>query len=132
MGKARWNIVWIQIAVYIVIITIFGILSNIFVQPAGTTALSGADPTLTPSTIAIVQRLYTFIALLSSYGQILLIPLSLFIGTGLLFMLAKAFGGVGKFLPQLYSSLLFLVPLGILFNVPGIPLLSATRSGFTA
>lgn len=117
MGKARWNIVWVQIVIYIVIVTIFGILSNIFVQPVGAAAFSGTDPTLTPSTIAIVQRLYTFIALLGSYGQILLIPLSLFIGTGLLFMLAKAFGGVGKFLPQLYSSLLFLVPLGILFNV---------------
>ena len=31
-------------------------------------------------------------------------------------MLAKAFGGEGRFLPQLYSTLLFLVPLGVFLN----------------
>jgi len=117
MGKARWNIVWVQIALYIVFITIIGLLSNILI-PARTDALSAANTaTLTPNTVAMLQRLLAFIGFLSTYGQILLIPLSLFVGTSLLFMLAKAFGGDGTFLPQLYSALLFLVPLGVLLNV---------------
>ncbi len=117
MGKASWGIVWVQIVFYIVLVTLFGILTNA-ILPARADALSGTDTsTLAPSTIAAIQRLVSFVSVLSVYGQILLIPLSLFVGTGLLFMLAKAFGGVGKFLPQLYSTLLFLVPLGILLNV---------------
>ena len=116
MGKARWNIVWVQIALYIVITTVLSILANISVS-SRTTALATAGSGLAPSTLVIVQQLYAFIILLTTYGQVLLIPLSLFVGTGLLFMLAKAFGGVGKFLPQLYCSLLFLVPLGLLLNV---------------
>ncbi len=116
MGKARWNIVWAQIALYIVLTTVLSILANISVS-SRTTALSTAGSGLTPSTLVIVQQLYAFVILLTTYGQVLLIPLSLFIGTGLLFMLAKAFGGVGKFLPQLYCSLLFIVPLGLLLNV---------------
>ena len=117
MGKARWNIVWVQIALYIVLVTILSSLLDVLV-PASTNALSTTDTTtLAPSTVAIIQRLASFISILSTYGQILLIPLSLFVGTGLLFMLAKAFGGDGKFLPQLYSTLLFLVPLSVLLNV---------------
>ena len=117
MGKARWNIVWVQVALYIVLVTILSFLLNVLV-PASTNALSTTDTTtLTPDTIAIIQRFASFINILSTYGQILLIPLSLFVGTGLLFMLAKAFGGDGKFLPQLYSTLLFLVPLSVFLNV---------------
>lgn len=133
MGKARWNIVWIQIVLYIALVTILSTLLNVLV-PANTNALSTADTTtLTPDTIAIIQRLASFISILSTYGQILLIPLSLFVGTSLLFMLAKAFGGNGKFLPQLYSTLLFLVPLSVLLNVLTLllSLLPGIGSGLT-
>jgi len=116
MGKARWNIVRVQIIIYVVVATVLNVLSNLSVS-SRTEALSTAGAGLAPSTIAIMQKVYTFAILLTTYGQVLLIPLSLFVGTGLLFMLAKAFGGEGRFLPQLYSTLLFLVPLGILFNV---------------
>ncbi len=117
MGKARWNIVWVQIAVYIVLTTIVGVLSNILVQ-SSTDALSTSNSsTLPASTVAMIQQLYSFISILNIYGQVILIPLSLFVGTGLLFLLAKAFGGNGRFLPQLYSTLLFLVPLSLFLNV---------------
>ena len=117
MGKARWNIVWVQIAFYILLTTLLDVLSNLLV-PASTNALSSTDTsTLPAATVAAIQQLFSFISVLSIYGQVLLIPLSLFVGTRLLFILAKAFGGVGKFLPQLYSSLLFLVPLSLLMNL---------------
>jgi len=117
MGKARWNIVWVQIALYIVFVTIVGLLSNVFPSSGADALSSPSTSTLPAATVAMMQRLLSFMSILSTYGQVLLIPLSLFVGTGLLFLLAKAFGGVGKFLPQLYTSLLFLVPLGVIFNV---------------
>ncbi|GAC1625892.1 MAG: hypothetical protein NVS4B11_22140 [Ktedonobacteraceae bacterium] len=115
MGKARWNIVWVQIGCYIVIITLLGFLSNLFVQSrAGTLSATG---TLTPDTLALAQKFLALLTFVSTYGQVFLIPLSLFVGTGILFLLAKAFGGDGKFLSQLYSTLLFVVPLGIIVNI---------------
>ncbi len=116
MGKARWNIVRVQIVFYVIFATLLSLLSNLLIQPGN--ALSTSDTsTLPAATVVAIQHLYSFIGALSTYGQVLLIPLSLFVGTGILFMLAKAFGGTGRFLPQLYSSLLFLVPLGLLLNV---------------
>ncbi|GAC1388474.1 MAG: hypothetical protein NVS4B12_25570 [Ktedonobacteraceae bacterium] len=116
MGKARWNVVWVQIAFYIVVVTLLGFLSNLIVQGRAETLSTTGSSTLTPETLAITQRLLTLLSFISTYGQIFLIPLSLFVGTGLLFLLAKAFGGKGRFLPQLYSTLLFIVPLGLIMN----------------
>jgi len=114
-GKAGWGIVWVQIVFYTVFMTALGFLSNLLVQPRSLAATDTSS--LTPATIAMLQKFLGFLTLSSTYGQVLLIPLSLFLGTGVLFLLAKAFGGVGKFLPQLYSTLLFIVPLGIIVNV---------------
>ncbi len=115
MGKAGWGIVWVQIVFYTVLMTALGFLSNLLLQPRSLAATDTSS--LTPATIAVLQKFLGFFTLSSTYGQVLLIPLSLFVGTGVLFLLAKAFGGVGKFLPQLYSTLLFIVPLGIIVNV---------------
>lgn len=115
MGKAGWGIVWIQIVIYTLILTILSILSNI-ILPAR--SLTNADTsTLTPETVAVLQKFQGTITLISMYGQIVFIPLLLFIGTGILFLLAKAFGGMGRFVQQLYCTLLFIVPLGILVNI---------------
>ncbi len=117
MGKASWNIVWVQIVFYTIIVTILGVLSS-FIVPANTSSLSTTNTsTLTPETLAIVQKLQVFLSYATTYGQILLIPLFVFTGTGILFLLAKAFGGRGKFLSQLYSTLLFIVPLGLIVNI---------------
>ena len=115
MGQAGWGIIWIQIVFYTIIIAVLSILSNILLP---TRALTAADTgTLTPATAAILQKFQGIITLVSVYGQVVFIPLVLFVGTGILFLLAKAFGGVGRFTQQLYCTLLFLVPLGIIVNV---------------
>ncbi len=115
VGKANWNIIWLQIVLYTVIVTIVGFLSNALF-PLTTNALTPGG-SITPDTIAIVQKSVGFLTFLTSYGEVFLIPFSLFTGTGILFLLSKAFGGGGSFLPQLYCTLLFLVPLGIIVNI---------------
>ncbi len=49
-----------------------------------------------------------------SFAYIIIIPIFFFIGMGIIYGLAKAFGGQGTFLQQCYATLLYEVPLGIL------------------
>jgi len=118
MGKASWNIVWAQIVLYTLIITTLSSLSNLLLPP-NTRALT-ASGTITPETIAITQKVFGFLTILTTYGELALIPVQLFLGTGILFLLAKTFGGGGKFLTQLYSTLLFVLPLGLTINVTAL------------
>ena len=65
----------------------------------------------------------------SSIASIIIIPLSFFIGQGIIYLIAKAFGGTGTFLRQGYTYLLISVPLGIISSALGlIPILG----GFVA
>ena len=115
MGKAGWGIVWIQIVFYTLFITLLNIIARIIVaqQPLSTTNTSS----LSPATVEALQKFTSFLTVFTLYGELLYIPLTLFIGTGILFLLAKAFGGVGRFVQQLYCTLLFLVPLGIILGI---------------
>ena len=117
MGKAKWNIVWVQIIGYSIIVALFSLLSAIGfdVNAAAKAVVAGADTSgLTPGAVGVLEHIIVIIYNLSIYGQIIITPIALFIGTGILFLLAKIFGGRGKFLTQLYCSLLFLVPLGVI------------------
>ncbi len=117
MGKAKWNTVWVQIIGYSIIVALFSLLSAIGfdVNAAAKSVVAGADTSgLTPAAVGVLEHIIVIVYNLSIYGQILITPIALFIGTGILFLLAKIFGGTGKFLPQLYCSLLFLIPLGII------------------
>ena len=117
MGKAKWNIVWAQIIGYAIIVALFSLLSSIGfdVNAAANAVVTGADTSgLSPAAVGVLQHIIVIVYEVSIYGQILITPIALFIGTGVLFLLAKIFGGTGKFLTQLYCSLLFLVPLGVI------------------
>jgi hypothetical protein len=50
-------------------------------------------------------------------GQLLLTPLSFFLCSGILYLLARAAGGQGSFLAQSYTTLLFGVPLTLLADI---------------
>ncbi|MDQ2714326.1 MAG: YIP1 family protein [Chloroflexota bacterium] len=108
MGKADWGIVWVQILIYAIIAGVLGYVGSI-INPnrygTGTTAL--------PSSTLQALTLGT------SLGAIVTVPIFLFIWNGLIFMIAKAFGGQGRFVTQIYTYLLFAVPLGILSGVLG-------------
>lgn len=120
IGKADWGIVWVQLIIYAVIAAILGFIGSL-ISPArlNSAATSGISPA-------------AFTALLGgiSFFYILVIPIAFFIGMGILYGIAKAFGGQGSFLQQCYATLLFQVPLGILTSLVGIIPIAGSFIGF--
>src|SRR2546425_2670180 len=124
MGKAAWNIVWVQLIGLAVVDTLLGLLGYA-ITPAATTATTPPTTTGTQQILAMVQ-LISQIGFYVTVGDIVLIPLFFFIVMGIIYGLAKAFGGQGKFVTQGYTYLLFDVPLGIISSLLGlIPLAGA-------
>jgi hypothetical protein len=107
MGKATWSIVFVQLIAWTIIAAVLGYLGN-SIEPLPT-----SDSALSPSTMQILAD----IRFANSYGLLVLTPALFFGWTGLMFLLAKAFGGEGRFLAQCYTTLLFQVPLGILGSI---------------
>ena len=106
MGKASWGILWLQLIAYAVISSVLAYLLLLmpWVAPAYTPP-NGAE--------ALPSDFLQIINFLTSFGLIILIPVSFFVGQGIFYLLAKAFGGNGTFLRQGYNNLLITVPLGI-------------------
>lgn len=118
MGKADWNVVWIELAAYAVINAIFSYLffqeifhillsipqlSVIFNNPNPLTG-SSSSYLLTP---AYIQAS----ALNNALTQLIYVPIGVFFSTGIYYLIAKIFKGKGEFLTQLYTTLLFWIPL---------------------
>src|SRR6266496_1577609 len=110
MGKASWDIIWVQLIFYAIISTILSYLA---------TLISGMNfnPTSTGSVNPALLQSIRSITLGITFGQIILIPLFFFIGMAIIYGLARAFGGQGTFLAQSYTYLLFDVPLGIVSSL---------------
>ena len=110
-GKAAWNIVWVQLLALAVISAVLGYFAS----------LTGSSliPTTMGSTTMSPAR-HQAVAIIGSFGQIIGVPLGFFIGVGILYLIARAFGGQGTFLAQGYSYLLFDVPLGIITALLGL------------
>src|SRR6266700_130076 len=106
-GKAAWNIVWIQLIIYAIAAAVLGYLA-LLISPNqfSTTGSSALSP-------GMIQT----ISLSAGFGLILLVPIFFFIGVGIYYLIAKAFGGQGTFLAQSYTTLLYGVPIGILSSV---------------
>jgi hypothetical protein len=109
MGKASWDIVWVQLIAIAIISAILGYFSSLI-----TTSYN--LPSSSPISNAAVHAILAGVA----FGYIILIPLFFFIGQGILFGLAKAFGGQGRFVVQSYTSLLYYVPIGIVTGIVGL------------
>jgi hypothetical protein len=123
MGKASWDIVWVQLIGYAVVA---GILTYLRTLIPGAALAYGNPNSMPAATYGVLQ----VIALFTSAGSIILIPISFFIGQGIIYLVAKAFGGTGTFLAQAYTYLLIIVPLGIISLALGlIPFLGAV-AGF--
>jgi hypothetical protein len=94
-GNASWSLVWIQLLAWALLDAMLGLLVNrIYPQATGTT----------------FSRLFS---LATSIGLIGVVPLLFFLLMGIVYLLAKAFGGQGTFLEQCNSSLYIQAPLGI-------------------
>jgi hypothetical protein len=103
-GKAAWNIVWIQLlGVAIITAALFFLLFQL--------TLPGmlSSNNVPPSSIAALEAFPLGFALF----VIVLYPLFFFIGTGIQYLIARAFGGQGTFVAHGYSSLLYSAPIGV-------------------
>jgi hypothetical protein len=110
MGKASWDILWVQLVAYAVIT---GILDYVL------TLLPWVSSSYTTQSSALssLAGLSKNSELFTSVGLIIMIPIGFFIGQGITYLLAKAFSGNGTFLRQGYTYLLVAVPLGIISYV---------------
>lgn len=120
LSLAEWKIAWFQLLVYTVVATVLAWLRGLlYPAPA-----SGGNGLSSPE---VTQALN----LASSFGLLLLIPLFFFCAMGLLYWLAHASGGHGVFVQQVYTSLLFLTPCGIIVSLLGlIPFAGSFLSAF--
>ena len=105
-GKAGWGIIWLQfigLGVIDAIISIVGIL----ISPAALNSAPNASG-LSPATLQTVAIITTAVL------QLVLTPVSFLFAGGILYLIARAVGGKGRYIEQIYVTLLFAVPLVIL------------------
>ncbi len=114
-GKARWDIIWVQLIGYAFIVAILGALGNLITQSATTALLSRLGTT---SMQMQTQTMGTGSSLVANFFASLVGTfIGFFIIQGIYFGLAKAFGGQGTFTAQAYTFLLFQVPIGIVVGL---------------
>jgi len=119
-GKAAWNIVWVQLlGLAIITAGLFFLLFQL--------TLPGmlASNNVPPASIAALEAFPLGFALF----VIVLYPLGFFIGTGIQYLIAKAFGGLGTYLAHGYSYLLYTAPITVVSLLLSlIPILGSLAS----
>jgi hypothetical protein len=124
-GKASWDIIWVQLIGYAIISAILSALQNL-TNSATLDYLNRLNANSSAGTTALVTRGVTPASIAIGLVGVLI---GFFIAQGILFGLAKAFGGQGTFTQQAYVMLLFVVPLGILEGLLGlVPILGGLVS----
>ncbi|GHO43549.1 Yip1 family protein [Ktedonospora formicarum] len=120
-GQGQWDIVWLQLVAYAILV---GILSYVGLL------LSGGLNTLTTAsagTIAVPATAQRVLEIAASLAIIILIPLAFFFWQGILFMSSRMFGGRGLFVQQNYAATLYWIPLGIIGSILGaLPFIDGT------
>ena len=110
-GKAAWNIVWVQL---LGLGVISGLLVFLILQLVVPVVMNSANSSGGSSTMAGVVAVIEGFAVGFGILEIIAIPVSFFITSGIYYLIAKAFSGQGTFLAQSYSATLFYVPTAIL------------------
>lgn len=110
-SKADWNITWVQI-----------MISSIVAVLVGFVLFNTSFPNLLANSHIPVQTIQLFRAFswVFALSYIVLMPIFFFIGTGIYYLLARAFKGQGTFLAHCYCSILYGMPLGIISGILSI------------
>lgn len=111
MGKASWDILWVQLIPYAVITGILG-----YLQTLTNDNVVNYNTPEAHQLAAILQA----ITLAMSFGAIIITPAIFFLWQGIIYFIAKAFDGDGTFLRQGYTYLLIWVPIGITSSLFGL------------
>ena len=113
MGKATWGSIWLQLITLGIIGAVLQTLGLLISPPVFSSAVSAGLSQTTLLTISIV-----FLAV----AEIVLTPLSFFVAGAIIYWLARMVGGKGRYREQIYTTLLFGVPLVtlsyLLFLIP--------------
>ena len=109
LPKSSWDITLIQILIMIIAAIVLGLIRAAIASATTNAALSSAG--LSSTNLQAFSSLIYATSFGSVFASIISVPLTFFIGVGILFLLAKAFHGEGTFLTQSYTSLLYQVPL---------------------
>jgi len=92
---ASWKLVWLQLLTWAILDAVLGSLVNLI------------------SPLATSSGFQQIVSIASSIGLIVVVPILFFLLMGVVYLLARAFGGQGTFLDQCNASLHIQVPLGI-------------------
>jgi hypothetical protein len=115
-GKATWGIIWTQLIGLGIIGAILQSL-GLFISPPNYNSIAGATAGLSPMTLLVSSIVFLAIV------EILLTPVSFLAAGGILFLIARIFGGKGTYREQIYTTLLYGVPMVILsyllYLIPG-------------
>jgi len=115
-GKAGWSIIWLQFIGLGIIDAIISVVA-ILISPAAVSSIPNSGG-LSPATLQTVAIIFTVIL------QLVLTPVSFLFAGGILYLISRIVGGKGRFVEQIYVTLLFGVPLvmlsALLSLIPGV------------
>jgi hypothetical protein len=106
-NKAAWNIIWLQLLI-LTIVESLAVLALLFLESFLFQFL------LPSSTSAFVSQTRPIATIIVPLFCIMYVLISFFFGSGILYLVARAFGGQGAFLEYAYSYALITVPVSIL------------------
>jgi len=131
LPTANWSDIWLALIGLGVITALAGLINGLLFRAAANAAnnpfLSGLPPDQQRVFGDLLRNTGTGFG---SLGYIIWVPIAFFIGTGILFVSAKIFGGTGSFLEQAYAFMLYSVPIQGAAAILGIiPVLGGLLGG---
>ncbi len=106
-GKAAWNIIWLQLLILALVESLV-VLALFFLE------FFLIQLILPSNAVSFVSQALPITAMVVVLFCITLVPISFFFGSGILHLVARAFGGEGSFLQYAYCYALITVPIGML------------------
>ncbi|HEY6409479.1 MAG TPA: Yip1 family protein [Ktedonobacteraceae bacterium] len=109
-GKASWGVIWVQF-VSLSIISAILLSIGLLISPPNFGSAVGGIGGLSSTSLLVTSIVF------SSIIVMLLTPVSFLLAGGILYLIARVFGGRGLYREQIYTTLLFGVPLVILSSL---------------
>lgn len=118
MQTANWGDVWIGLLLFAAVAAVFIFAFLELVRGILVSSLSG-NPEITPDQIQAITQVFTFLPAVSLVAFVA-VPVQFFIGSGIYWLIARAFGGTGTFKDQTYAYSLWYVPVEIVALLLGL------------